>query len=57
MNSAKLKGKTVPAGPVIKNLPSRAGGAGSISGQGAKIPHATGQLSLCAASTEPGCHK
>ena len=29
-----------PGGPVIKTLPSSAGGAGSIPGQGTKIPHA-----------------
>ena len=28
-----------PGGPVVKTLPSNAGGAGSIPGQGAKIPH------------------
>ena len=27
----------VPGGPVVKSSPSNAGGAGSISGQGAKI--------------------
>ena len=30
----------VPGGPVVKTLPSNAGGAGSIPGEGAKIPHA-----------------
>ena len=29
-----------PGGPVVKTLPSNAGGAGSIPGQGAKLPHA-----------------
>ena len=29
-----------PSGPVIKTWPSNAGGAGSIPGQGTKIPHA-----------------
>ena len=28
-------------GPVVKTLPSNAGGVGSIPGQEAKIPHAT----------------
>ena len=42
-----------PGGPVVKNLPSSTGDAGSIPGQGAKIPHAAGQLSLCATATEP----
>ena len=42
-----------PGGPVVKNPPSNAGDAGSIPGQETKIPHATGQLSLRAATTEP----
>ena len=29
-----------PGGPVVKTLPSNAGGAGPIPGWGAKIPHA-----------------
>ena len=29
-----------PGGPVVKTLPSNAGGASSIPGQGDKIPHA-----------------
>ena len=31
-----------PGGPMVKTSPSNAGGAGSIPGQGAKIPHASG---------------
>ena len=38
-----------PGGPVVKNLPSNAGDTGWIPGRGTKIPHASGQLSLCAA--------
>ena len=30
---------------MVKNLPSNAGGMGSIPSQGTKTPHATGQLS------------
>ena len=30
-----------PGGPVVKTSPSSVGGAGSIAGQGAKIPHAS----------------
>ena len=30
----------LPDGPVVKTLPSKLGGAGSIPGQEAKIPHA-----------------
>ena len=41
-----------PGGPVVKNLPSNAGGACSIPGQGTKIPHAAEQLSPCATTTE-----
>ena len=49
-------------GPVVKNLPSNAGDAGSIPGRGTKIPHALGQLSTCARqllsprALEPMCH-
>ena len=35
-----------PGTPVVKNSSSNAGDMGSIPGQGTKIPHATGQLSL-----------
>ena len=42
-----------PAGSVVKNLPCNAVNAGSIPGQGTMIPHAAGQLSPLAASTEP----
>ena len=48
-----MKSGDFPGGPVIKNPPSNAGDAGSIPGRGTKIPHATGQLSLHAATTEP----
>ena len=41
-----------PGGPVTKNLPYNAGDAGSIPGQGTKIPHAAGQLSPRATTTE-----
>ena len=42
-----------PGGPVVKNPPSNAGDVGSIPGWGTKIPHDAGQLSPCAATTEP----
>ena len=45
-----------PGGPVVKNLPSNAGDMGLIPGQGTKIPHATGQLSPRATTTEPARH-
>ena len=45
----------LPCGPVVKNPPSNAGDAGSIPSQGTKIPHAAGQLSPRAATTEPSC--
>ena len=41
-----------PGGPVVKNLPYNAGDAGSIPGQGTKIPHASGQLSPCNTTAE-----
>ena len=37
---------------VVKNPPCKAGDEGSIQGQGTKIPHAEGQLSLCPATRE-----
>ena len=40
--------RAFPGGPVVKNLPRNAGGMGSIPGQGTKIPHMSGQLSLLA---------
>ena len=33
--------RDLPGGPVVKTSPSNAGGAGSIPGRGAKIPHAS----------------
>ena len=45
-----------PDGPVVKNPPSNAGDAGLIPGRGTKIPHAMGQLSLCATTREPAHH-
>ena len=41
----KLLCRTSPGGPVVKNLPFNAGDAGSIPGQGTKIPHNVGPLS------------
>ena len=37
---------------MVKNLPSNAGDVGSIPGGGTKIPHAMGQLSPRATTTE-----
>ena len=42
-----------PGGPVVKNPPFNAVDADSIPGRGTKIPHAAGQLSLRATTTEP----
>ena len=39
-------------GPVVKNLPYNAGDVSSIPGQGTKIPHAAGQLSPRATTSE-----
>ena len=44
--------RNFPGGPVAKNPPYNAGDAGSIPGQGTKIPHAMGQLSPRATTTE-----
>ena len=41
---------------MVKNLSCNTGDAGSIPGQGTEIPHAMGQLSLRAATTEPTHH-
>ena len=36
-----IQGRDFTGGPVIKTLPSNAGGAGSVAGWGAKIPRAS----------------
>ena len=46
-----------PNGPVDKNLPSNAGDKGLIPGGGTKIPHALGQLCLCAETNNPMCSR
>ena len=51
----KTKNRDFPGGPVVKNPPSNAGDLGSILGWGTKIPHATGQLSPHAPTTELQC--
>ena len=40
---------------MLENLPSNAGNAGLISGQGTKIPHAAGQLPLVMAAQHLKC--
>ena len=40
----KVVYRDFPGGPVVKNLPSKAGNVGSILGWGTKIPHASGEL-------------
>ena len=42
---------------MVKSPPSSAGDAGSIPGGGTRVPHATGQLSQRAATTEPACSR
>ena len=44
-----------PGGPVVKDPPYNAGDAGSIPGWGTGIPHASGQLSPSATTTELTC--
>ena len=52
----KRRGGDFPGGPVVKNLPASAGNIDRFSLCSGKNPHATGQLSLCIATTEPtGC--
>ena len=51
-----------PGGSVVKNLPSNAGDVAMIPGPETKIPHAAGQLSLCALdptlyNKEPRCYE
>ena len=52
---SRRKGRDFPGGPVVKNPPSNSGDMDSIPGQGTKIPHARGQLSPCATTTELTC--
>ena len=40
---------------MVKNLPSNAGDVGFIPGQGTKIPHAAGQISLSVSTAECAC--
>ena len=51
-----LKTQSQPSGfsggPVVKNLPSKAGGTGSVPSWGTKIPYASGQVNLNGATTE-----
>ena len=42
-----------PDGPVVKNLPSKAGGADSTPGWGTKVPRAAEQLSMRTTTGEP----
>ena len=46
------KTRDFPCGQVVRNLPSNADDEGLILGQGNKVPHAAGQLSLCPAARE-----
>ena len=54
-NLIKEAPRDFTGGPMLKNPPSNAGDVGSIPDQGTKIPHAAGQLSPRATTTEPGC--
>ena len=53
----KLQCQDFPGGLVVKNPFCNAGDASSIPGQGTKIPHARGQLSLYTTTTEPTCSR
>ena len=48
----KFISQDLPSGPRVKNPPFNAD-VGLIPGRGTKIPHASGQLGLQAATTEP----
>ena len=48
----EVRERNFPGVQVVKNTPSNAGDLGSIPGQGTKIPHAVGQLSLHIATNE-----
>ena len=48
--------RNFPRGPVVKNLPCKAGDVGSIPGWRMKIPQASVQPSLHATATEPMLH-
>ena len=48
----EVEARDFPGGPVVKNPPSNAGDKGSIPGWWTKVPHGTGQLSLCATTRE-----
>ena len=49
--------KDFTGGPVVKNPPPNVEDVALTPGQGTKIPHAAGQLSLHAAIPEPAtCH-
>ena len=54
--TSKQEVRDFPVGPVVKNPSSNAGDMGLIPGQGTKIPHAAGQLSPHAATTEHTGH-
>ena len=47
--------KDFPGGPVVKSPPSNTVHAGSIPGQGIKIPQSTRALSLAFTTREPSC--
>ena len=49
-NSPRSHSSGTSSGPVVKNLPSNAGGAGLIPDWGPRIPNVMGQLSLSAAT-------
>ena len=49
--------RDLPGDLVVKNPPANAGDVDSGSSWGIKIPHALGQLSLSATTTEPTCCK
>ena len=55
IKKSKIYLRDFPGGPVVKNPPSNARDTGLISGQGTKMPHASGQLRPCTTTTELAC--
>ena len=52
MNFKIICSRDFAGGPVVKHLHYNAGDTGLIPGQGTEMPHAAGQLSPCATTTE-----
>ena len=56
VHNKKIKHKDFPGSTEVKNPPCSARDMDSIPGQETKVPHATKQLSLPVATTDPMSH-